>query len=133
MNSISETTAESGMDSYKRRLWLWGGHLSFVLGAIGALLPGLPTTVFWIIAAVCYARSAPHLRDRIYSQPRFGSAVRDFVEHGQLSRKGKWFAVAGMSLGALVCAFTLPPWLTASLGVVMSVVAVVLLRLPEPG
>lgn len=132
MSTIPRATTETTMDSPKQRLWLWTGHTAFALGGVGVLLPGLPTTVFWIIAAACYARGAPHLRDRIYAHPRFGGAVRNFLEHGQLSRQGKWFAVGGMSLGALLCTLTLPLWLTASLCAVMAVVAVLLLRLPEP-
>ncbi|MCC7274637.1 MAG: YbaN family protein [Alphaproteobacteria bacterium] len=79
---------------------LWGGHLLFALGAIGLALPLFPTTVFWIGAAWCYARSAPHLRARIFAWPAVGRPIRDYLVDGTAERGTKLLAVAGMALGA---------------------------------
>lgn len=35
------------------------------LGGIGAVTPGMPTTVFLIVASYCFARSMPALGDRL--------------------------------------------------------------------
>src|SRR4029450_10740469 len=41
--------------------WLAGGLVAVALGAVGIVVPGLPTTVFFIIAAWCFSHSSPRL------------------------------------------------------------------------
>lgn len=41
------------------------GVLSTALAILGAILPGLPTTIFVIIAAWCFARSCPVLEQKL--------------------------------------------------------------------
>ena len=49
------------------------------LGIAGAFLPLLPTTVFLILAAGCFARSSPRLEAWILNHKQFGPLVREFV------------------------------------------------------
>jgi uncharacterized membrane protein YbaN (DUF454 family) len=51
------------------------------LGALGAVLPGLPTTVFLIIATWCFARSCPWLEERLVRVPLFAPFL-GFLEPG---------------------------------------------------
>lgn len=73
------------------------GTMFFALGAVGLLVPLLPTTIFWIVAASCYAKSAPELAERLFAHPRIGPVLRDWVEHRAMSRNAKLFAIGGMS------------------------------------
>ncbi len=57
--------------SVKRWLYLLAGLLSVGVGFIGVLLPGLPTTVFLILASYCFTRSCPWLEDRLVRAPVF--------------------------------------------------------------
>ena len=85
-------------------MWLWRalGTLLLGLGAIGLVLPVWPTTIFWIFAALCFARSHPPTRDWIYARPGVGTVIEDFVERGTMSRASKTAALTGMALaGAL--------------------------------
>ncbi|MEM7494453.1 MAG: YbaN family protein [Pseudomonadota bacterium] len=110
------------------------GWLFLVLGAIGIILPVWPTTGFWIIAALCFARSSPRTRDWIYSRPGVGPVVQEFVDHGRLTRSAKIGALIGMSIAAGICAYTLwgrPVFLYLALGLIGIGMTVVITR-PEP-
>lgn len=48
------------------------------LGILGYLLPGLPGTVFILIAAYLFARSSPRFYNRVMNHRVFGAWVRDF-------------------------------------------------------
>ena len=73
------------------------GTTFFALGTVGVVLPLVPTTELWMLAAYCYAKSAPELAERLFAHPRIGRALRDWVEHQVMSRKLKLFAIGGMS------------------------------------
>jgi len=51
--------------SPRRVLLAAGGVVCVALGAIGAIVPGLPTTVFLIIATYLFTRSCPWLEERL--------------------------------------------------------------------
>ena len=86
------------------RMWSWRilGLVAFAFGAIGLFIPIWPTTVFWIVAALAFARSNPAWAEWIYTRPKIGPAIRTFVETGALSRAGKTAALGGMGLAALL-------------------------------
>jgi uncharacterized membrane protein YbaN (DUF454 family) len=74
--------------------------LGFVgLGAIGAVLPLMPTTVFLLLAVWAFARGSPELGERLYADPRFGPLLRDWDERRAIPVRAKIIAVAGMALG----------------------------------
>ena len=47
------------------------------LGFVGAFVPGLPTTVFLIVALWAFSRSSDRLRMWLWTHPRFGATLRD--------------------------------------------------------
>ena len=113
-------------------LWLIVGAIAFVLGAIGIPLPGWPTTIFWIIAAFCFANSRPEWRDWIYARPGIGSIIENFNERGVLSRASKVGALAGMMLGGGLATWALWqnwPWL-ALVWIIIAIGAVVVISRP---
>jgi hypothetical protein len=107
----------------------------FGLGAVGIALPLLPTTIFWLLAAVLWARSAPHRVRWLFAHPRFGPPVRTFVEQGALSRRGKVSAVLGMGGGLAFAAWSLGPEspLLHVLGLALLVSAIWVVTRPAPG
>ncbi|MCB1738154.1 MAG: MEKHLA domain-containing protein [Gammaproteobacteria bacterium] len=109
------------------------GWLFFATGFVGIFLPLLPTVVFWILAAWFFARSAPHWRDRIYAHPQFGPPVRDFLQCGVLSRRGKAFAVGGIAFGLSLSylIWSPPPVAGWTLLIVMPLLVIWLLTRPE--
>jgi uncharacterized membrane protein YbaN (DUF454 family) len=84
------------------------GWLAFCLGFAGIFLPGLPTTIFWIVAALCFLKTNERMYRRIVGDKRFGPGIRLFVEEGKISRRGKWISIAAMAFGATVGALAMP-------------------------
>ncbi len=96
----------------KRRLVAAAGWLCFGAGWAGIFLPGLPTTIFWIIAALAFLRTNERMYRRIIADRRFGPSVRLFVEEGRISARGKAISIAAMLTFAAVGALAIPPaWL----------------------
>ena len=85
-------------------MWHWRilGFLFLAIGWVGIIVPVLPTTIFWIIAAYCFARSDPKIREWIYARPGIGPQVKLFVEQGKMTRAGKRGALFGMALAAVI-------------------------------
>ena len=118
--------------------WLWAllGFLFLGIGAVGLVLPLWPTTIFWIAAVFCLAESHPKVRDWIYARPGVGPIVRDFVERGEISRKGKIAAIGGMLLACGISGWFLRES-TLGLGVLIGAIAIGILfvatrREPKP-
>ena len=93
---------DTKLNPLNRVLLSWGGHTLTGLGFIGMLLPVLPTTVFWIGAAICYAKSSPTFYHKLIGHKRFGKATQLYIDHGIISRQGKSAALLGMSFSALL-------------------------------
>ena len=89
----------------RRWLLLGIGYLSFATGFVGMFLPLLPTTVFWIIAAICFAKSFPAMYRRILSWPGIGSAIGDFLDYGVIGRRSKTISLVGMAAASAVILF----------------------------
>lgn len=117
----------------KRQFFLYAGWLSFALGTVGMFVPLLPTTVFWILAVWCWARSCPVLMERVYAHPRFGQGVKQFLEHGVINRRGKQFALGGMTVSYVIFFLSVHPsfMLACIVGGTLAAVALWLATRPE--
>lgn len=86
----------------KRSVFLGLGCLMVVLAMIGAVVPLMPTTIFLIAAAACFARSSPRFEAWLLNHPHFGPIVQDWRANGAISRPAKIMACAGMAVGFVV-------------------------------
>lgn len=103
------------------------------LGFIGALLPGLPTTVFLILAAWAASKGWPAVDTWLLNHPKYGSTLRQWREHGTVPRKAKWWASGMMLVSAIIMLFTNAPLLVKLFtDLTMLVVAIWLWLRPEP-
>ena len=95
----------------KRQLYLLGGLTSLALGAIGILLPLLPTVPFAILAAFCFARSSPRLEAWLLDHHVFGPHIRNWRERRAITRKGKRAALVAFVASAIIALiFVKLPW-----------------------
>lgn len=81
-----------------RLLWMAGGWTSFGLGVAGAALPLLPTVPFMLLAAFCFARGSERFHLWLLDHPRFGGPIRDWMEHGAISRDSKRWGLAAIGV-----------------------------------
>jgi len=116
-----------------RWAWLGLGHAAVSLGAVGAVLPLLPTTPFLLVAAWAYARSSPALRQRLHAHPRFGPAIRAWQLEGAISRRAKIAAIGAMAVSwSLAALGEAGPVTLALLGATLTAVALFVATRPAP-
>ncbi|MDZ4825594.1 MAG: YbaN family protein [Actinomycetota bacterium] len=80
----------------RRWLWFGAGWGAVVLGTIGIVVPGWPTTVFFIAAASCFARSSPRFERWVLNLPKIGPMVRDHRAGLGMPRSAKAWAIGMM-------------------------------------
>jgi hypothetical protein len=86
------------------------GALAVALGAIGVFVPGLPTTIFLIVASYCFARSCPWLEERLLRVPLFAPYMKFIDERRPMSIRARAVSITAMWTSVL---FSLI-WLRAS-------------------
>lgn len=112
--------------------WLVAGLLAVGVGGVGVVVPGLPTTVFFIVAAWCFSRSSPRLERWVLSLPRVGPLVADHRAGLGMPRRAKGYAIGTMALCVALSVVLLDaPAARALVGVLGAVgVAYVLWQVP---
>lgn len=82
-------------------VYLLLGFLFFGLGLVGAVLPGLPTTVFMLLALWAFARSSERFHQWLYHHRIFGPPLQAWHTHRVIPLRAKVLAVTMMA-GSLV-------------------------------
>lgn len=100
-----------------RYFYLGLGWFFVALGIIGAFLPVMPTTIFLIIAAWCFARSSPELEAWLLSHPVFGKTLTDWRERGAISKRAKVLACSMIAASYAVFVTFSHPTVVLALGV----------------
>ena len=65
------------------------GFIFYTIGIIGYFVPGLPGTIFIILAAFCFLRSYPKFYNKIISNKNYGKVVENFVRFQIIPSKVK--------------------------------------------
>src|SRR5688500_7324122 len=92
------------------------GLLCVALGFIGYIVPGMPGTVFFIVALWAFKRSSPRLEQWLLNHRLVGPTLRDWHETRSISKGTKAFAIAAIwvCIGVSIV-LTSKPWLWALL------------------
>jgi uncharacterized membrane protein YbaN (DUF454 family) len=83
-----------------RLVWLVAGLSCVGVGGIGIVVPGLPTTVFFIMAAWCFSRSSERLETWVLQLPGVGQMVSDYRAGLGMPRRAKVFAITCIVVAA---------------------------------
>lgn len=115
--------------SLMRALLIACGTLCVGLGVIGIFLPLMPTTVFLLLAAACYARSSERFHRRLVEHPWLGSYIR---QRRGMSVRQKAFTLMllWVTLGATMIWTAEALWLRLLLAVIGLGVTLHVARLP---
>ena len=100
MNDLDKNihTAKETKNPIAKILWILLGSFFVMIGAIGAVVPGLPTTMFLILAAACYIRSSQRLYDWLITNKTFGPYLKDYREGKGIPRRAKKIALIMMTI-----------------------------------
>ena len=91
---VDGSRSESGL---VRVAWSGAGLTCVAVGSLGIVVPGLPTTIFFIGAAACFTRSSPRLEAWVLGLPGVGQAVRDHRAGLGMPRRAKRAASAAIA------------------------------------
>jgi uncharacterized membrane protein YbaN (DUF454 family) len=69
------------------------------LGVIGVFLPVMPTTVFLLGAAACYARASAGFYNRLLNNRVFGPIIADWRHYRAMSLRAKTLAIGFVWVG----------------------------------
>ena len=103
----AQPTTSVARNRVVRVCWFVAGWLAVGVGAIGIVVPGLPTTVFFIIAAWCFGRSSPRFERWVLDLPRIGPMVRGYREGLGMPRRAKVAALSMMWVAIVISAVLL--------------------------
>jgi uncharacterized membrane protein YbaN (DUF454 family) len=104
-----------------RTIYLCLGWCAVGFAIAGVFVPGLPVTVFVLIAAWFFARSSRRFEKNQLSNRWFGPRLRSFRDSGGMPRPSKFAALASMWTAIVISAAML-----ASISLVGSLVTVAL-------
>ncbi|HEX7131027.1 MAG TPA: YbaN family protein [Iamia sp.] len=76
-----------------RAAWVAVGCVAVGLGTIGIVVPGWPTTVFFVVAAWAFSKSSPRLEQWVLTRPGVGPLVRDYRAGLGMPRRAKVIAI----------------------------------------
>ena len=76
-----------------RIILISAGFLCVALGALGLVLPVMPTTPFLLLAAACFARSSPRFYDWLLNLRLFGTLIRNWQQTRSIPIRAKLLAI----------------------------------------
>jgi uncharacterized protein len=94
----------------KRFAWITLGLLFTGLGFAGLVLPLLPGTPFFLLAAYAFARSSPRLLAWLLALPKVGPAIESYRAGLGIPRRVKWIAAAMATTAVTISAFLASNW-----------------------
>lgn len=110
------------------------GLACLILGLIGIVVPGMPTTVFILLAGYFWARSSRRFYAWLLAHRLFGRMIINWQTHRAIPRFAKYLAWSMMSLSTIILFFKLPSqwqWAAWLLAAVSLGVGIWMARLPN--
>lgn len=99
---------DEDMHPIKKKLYVLAGTLCVGIGALGVLVPVLPTTPFLLLAAACYIRGSRRFYRWLMNNRWCGEFIRNYREGRGIPRRQKsalilllWITIGGSAAFAV--------------------------------
>lgn len=116
-----------------RYIYLVLGWLAVAVGAIGVVLPVLPTTPLMILAAFLFTKGSPRARSWLIDHAHFGPHIQNWEGQRAIAPRAKRLAVITMAVVfAISLMLGLKWWVLLIQGACMGPAAIFILTRPAP-
>lgn len=116
----------------KRLVLIILGWVCVSLGFVGIFVPGIPTTIFLIIALWAFTKTSKKLRYWLLHHKRFGPILSNWQEHKVVPLRAKILMVTFMILSVILFHYSLQNlYLTTGLTIILGFVARYVISLPS--
>jgi uncharacterized membrane protein YbaN (DUF454 family) len=126
-----QPTREKG-GRLKRAFFTACGTIFLFLGAIGIVLPLLPTTPFLLLSAACYLNGSERMHRWLLNNRIFGSYIKNYREGRGMSARAKTFTLSFLWVAILYSAFFIfDSWIIQAIMIAVCIgVTTHLIRIP---
>jgi len=116
----------------KKIILIFIGWLCVGLAFVGAFVPGIPTTIFLIIALWAFAKSSTKFHAWLLNHKRFGSILRNWESHKVVSKKAKKMMVVMQIIAVIIFHYSIQNiYFTFGLIILLFFVARYVISLPS--
>lgn len=92
--------------SIRKTLWLIFGFFCLGMAYVGIVVPGIPFSIFLVMAAYSFAKSSERMHKWIYNHKYFGPFLTNWTQKKVFPTKGKYLMILVMSSSLLFLWFT---------------------------
>jgi len=89
--SSERNTSIKSLSPVIKYFYLISGFLLVAIGVIGIFLPLLPTTIFLILASVCFVKSSPRANEWLRNHKVLGTYIKNYQDKSGLTITSKIF------------------------------------------
>ncbi len=93
MYDISQQTQLISLSPLVRKVWTGLGFIFVGLGLVGMIVPVLPTTIFMILAGLCFGRSSERWYRWLMTRPFVGEHFHTMIQGKGLPMHAKMTAI----------------------------------------
>lgn len=120
------------LKKYKKVILKLSGFTLVGLGIAGMVLPIMPTTVFFILALMCFSHVSPKHAQQLLNHPRIGLTLRLWQENKVIPIKAKLMAVTSICVSFSILAIAEPAlWLICIIGFIKLHIVIYILTRPS--
>jgi len=94
------------MNNIKKYAYIALGLFCVGMAYVGFIVPGIPFSIFLVIAAWAFAKSSPRLHNWLYNHPWFGEFLTNWTYKKVFPTKGKYLMILVMASSLAFLWFT---------------------------